>query len=205
MVRLCHKATGKEYLTCIIEAYRKGKLHKTCDLAWAKRQSFSRSVLPGELSQNTPKTCGIFGKGSLKLQEDSRYLLNMRNLVILLIFVSCALSVVAACKDKNKHCKSWALSGECRKNPKSMVINCPKSCTICPACKDKNKHCKSWASTGECGKNPKYMLFNCSKSCGVCPACKDKNKRCKFWASTGECGKNPKYMLPNCSKSCGKC
>ena len=38
----------------------------------------------------------------------------------------------SACKDKDKRCKSWAWSGECKKNPKYMVINCPKSCTICP-------------------------------------------------------------------------
>ncbi|CAH3043203.1 unnamed protein product, partial [Pocillopora meandrina] len=73
-----------------------------------------------------------------------------------------------ACEDKNEHCKSWAFNGECGKNPKYMLFNCPESCKVCPACQDKNEHCKSWASSGECQKNPGYMLFNCPESCKVC-------------------------------------
>ena len=41
-----------------------------------------------------------------------------------------------ACKDKDKRCKLWALTGECKKDPKYMVINCPKSCKICPGMHD---------------------------------------------------------------------
>ena len=37
----------------------------------------------------------------------------------------------SACKDKNKHCKFWASTGECRKNPKYMLSNCSKSCGNC--------------------------------------------------------------------------
>ena len=38
----------------------------------------------------------------------------------------------SACEDKNQHCKSWALNGECEKNPKYMLFNCSKSCGVCP-------------------------------------------------------------------------
>ena len=42
----------------------------------------------------------------------------------------------SACKDKNKHCKSWASTGECGKNPKYMLFNCSKSCRVCPGMHD---------------------------------------------------------------------
>ena len=42
----------------------------------------------------------------------------------------------SACKDKNKHCKSWASTGECGKNPKYMLFNCSKSCGVCPGMHD---------------------------------------------------------------------
>ena len=42
----------------------------------------------------------------------------------------------SACKDKNKHCKSWASNGECGKNPKYMLFNCSKSCGVCPGMHD---------------------------------------------------------------------
>ena len=44
---------------------------------------------------------------------------------ILLYFFS------SACKDKNKRCKFWASTGQCRKNPKYMLPNCSKSCGKC--------------------------------------------------------------------------
>ena len=38
----------------------------------------------------------------------------------------------SACEYKNENCKPQALHGGCKKNPIYMVINCPKSCRICP-------------------------------------------------------------------------
>ncbi|RMX34540.1 hypothetical protein pdam_00021147 [Pocillopora damicornis] len=78
--------------------------------------------------------------------------------------------IKGSCEDKNVHCKSWAFNGECGKNPKYMLFNCPKSCGVCPVCEDKNEHCKSW----------------------VFHACEDKNEHCKSWAFNGECGKKSK-------------
>ena len=42
----------------------------------------------------------------------------------------------SACEDKNKRCKLWAFNGECVKNPKYMLFNCPKSCGVCPGMHD---------------------------------------------------------------------
>ena len=42
----------------------------------------------------------------------------------------------SACKDENERCKSWALNGECEKNPKYMLFNCSKSCGVCPGMYD---------------------------------------------------------------------
>ena len=42
----------------------------------------------------------------------------------------------SACKDENERCKSWALNGECEKNPKYMLFNCSKSCGVCPGMHD---------------------------------------------------------------------
>ena len=41
------------------------------------------------------------------------------------------LGVVVVCKDHQSECSSWANSGECKKNPTYMTINCKKSCGLC--------------------------------------------------------------------------
>lgn len=38
---------------------------------------------------------------------------------------------LTGCKDKKKHCESWAKDGECTKNPDFMNENCAKSCNKC--------------------------------------------------------------------------
>ena len=61
------------------------------------------------------------------------------NLIILSDALTCILLYFffpSACKDKNKHCKSWASTGECGKNPKYMLFNCSKSCGVCPGMHD---------------------------------------------------------------------
>ena len=71
--------------------------------------------------------------------------------------------------DQNKNCPVWARSGECKKNPNYMLVNCIKSCKEFPngntADKDYHPNCLMWARRGECKKNPTYMLSNCTKSC----------------------------------------
>ena len=41
------------------------------------------------------------------------------------------LTFLTGCKDKKKHCGSWAKDGECTKNPDFMNENCAKSCHKC--------------------------------------------------------------------------
>ena len=125
-------------------------------------------------------------------------------------------------RDKNSSCKTWAENGECKKNPKYMLLNCMKSCheqiikkqnspKSDNKLEDKNSSCESWAKSGEFNKNPGYMLPNCAKSCHIDnpPSSSppntglvDKNASCESWAKSGECNRNPGYMLPNCAKSC---
>ncbi|CAI9739477.1 metalloproteinase nas-13-like [Octopus vulgaris] len=120
------------------------------------------------------------------------------------------------CVDDNSSCPTWAQKGECKKNPKYMLVHCKKSCKKCgdgggggggggKGCVDENKLCATWAGKGECDKNPAYMLLKCKKSCKQCQKCDDKNSHCSYWAGIGECKKNPAYMNPNCKKSCNKC
>ena len=52
------------------------------------------------------------------------------------LHVYCFTFFPSACKDENKRCKLWALTGECKKNPKYMATNCPKSCGVCPGMHD---------------------------------------------------------------------
>ncbi|XP_074654673.1 von Willebrand factor A domain-containing protein 2-like [Tubulanus polymorphus] len=114
------------------------------------------------------------------------------------------------CGDGHKSCAGWAKRGECRKNPKYMLMKCKKSCGLCKSeCKDESKSCTRWAIHGECYKNPFYMLFKCQKACKICgepnPKCPDKHAKCPEWARKGQCLKNPKYMLLKCQDSCHLC
>ena len=38
---------------------------------------------------------------------------------------------VEECKDNNVSCEAWAKSGQCKKNPGYMLVNCKKSCKTC--------------------------------------------------------------------------
>ena len=35
------------------------------------------------------------------------------------------------CVDDNKGCPEWARTGECKKSPDYMLVNCRKSCKAC--------------------------------------------------------------------------
>lgn len=82
----------------------------------------------------------------------------------------------AACANSNANCASWAVAGECGKNPAYMLTECRLACGVCSgatACEDSNNSCGFWAGTGECLKNPDYMLQQCKLSCHVCVPCTD--------------------------------
>merc|ERR1711872_532973 len=72
------------------------------------------------------------------------------------------------CKDKDNSCAAWAARGECQKNSRYMIPNCPKSCELCSNCGNKNARCEEWANRGECSNNPWYMFQNCNKACKLC-------------------------------------
>ncbi|XP_064646414.1 zinc metalloproteinase nas-13-like [Lineus longissimus] len=128
------------------------------------------------------------------------------------------------CRDQHRSCASWASTGECRKNPRYMLVSCARSCNSCPTvapqvgggCTDDNTHCDYWARTGECQKNRPYMLANCARSCNACQtrtsavviSCTDhRSTDCPQWAGRGFCSATQfvSYMRTNCRKSCRIC
>jgi len=72
------------------------------------------------------------------------------------------------CVDKQTSCQAWADRGECSKNSRYMIPNCPKACGLCDNCSNKNARCQEWADRGECSNNPWYMFSNCNKACKLC-------------------------------------
>ncbi len=66
--------------------------------------------------------------------------------------------------DENPLCRSWALQGECIRNPQFMWVSCVHSCGSLPYA-DADADCTGWATTGECEKNPLFMFERCNKSC----------------------------------------
>merc|ERR1711920_236388 len=41
-------------------------------------------------------------------------------------------AAIPGCVDANQNCEMWAASGECASNPAYMLVNCRKSCGVCP-------------------------------------------------------------------------
>jgi len=72
------------------------------------------------------------------------------------------------CIDKNSGCGKYAAKGDCRRNSRWMIPNCPKSCGLCKNCGNGNARCQEWANRGECDKNPWYMYQHCNKACKLC-------------------------------------
>ncbi|XP_069698082.1 zinc metalloproteinase nas-15-like isoform X2 [Periplaneta americana] len=73
------------------------------------------------------------------------------------------------CSNNNRLCQYWANSGECKKNPSWMNVNCAKSCRLCDSnCGNYNRNCEQWAKIGECTKNPDYMTIYCPQACHSC-------------------------------------
>lgn len=99
------------------------------------------------------------------------------------------------CKDTNKHCPMWASGYECRRNPRWMFKNCPRSC-------------------GVCGLNPNekeeqiYESVTYDKKTGIDP-CADlaRAEQCAKWRTLGWC-RDPHtqtFMHYNCPRACGWC
>jgi hypothetical protein len=60
-------------------------------------------------------------------------------------------------KDDNPLCPSWAVDGECIRNPQYMWAACRVACEI-QNYMDLDSDCMGWAQAGECEKNPDFML-----------------------------------------------
>jgi len=101
-------------------------------------------------------------------------------------------------------CNLWATTGECYKNPRYMLLHCPKSCGVCgnqavkPMVEDNddNKYCESGVCT-------RILDIHMSDICQ--DRFQEDPLACKSWAESGECYKNPKFMMTECAKSCGVC
>lgn len=73
--------------------------------------------------------------------------------------------------DQHELCSFWALSGECKKNPTFMLVQCATSCSDGKIAQtdeiqaDTHVECTTWANGGECEKNPQFMLSGCAMAC----------------------------------------
>lgn len=92
---------------------------------------------------------------------------------------------VPECVDLKDECAFWADQNECAKNPGYMLIECMKSCNVCPdpnkappMCKNEDDRCDDWALQGECYANPSYMIISCPKACKSCHLL-DADVRCR--------------------------
>merc|ERR1719193_3083503 len=50
------------------------------------------------------------------------------------------------CVDKNSGCGKYAAKGDCKRNSRWMIPNCPKSCGLCKNCGNGNARCQEWAN-----------------------------------------------------------
>jgi len=50
--------------------------------------------------------------------------------------------------DEHNECSDWALAGECRANPKMMLVGCQKSCAS-SMLESQHELCAEWAAQGE--------------------------------------------------------
>ncbi|XP_068228173.1 uncharacterized protein [Palaemon carinicauda] len=76
------------------------------------------------------------------------------------------------CKDLHPLCAGWGTSGECRRNPTYMLVNCPATCNSCVpkddhTCQNRGDDvsCDLAAALGLCLVNPSYNLRFCAGSC----------------------------------------
>jgi len=116
-----------------------------------------------------------------------------------------------SCTDVNRYCATWSKLGECDRNPRWMLSQCPVACDQCAVkCDNNNVWCETWAEQGECRNNPEYMDIYCTKACKQCNTkrnCRDNKKDCAAWGKKGFCssGLYVNYMKQNCKKSCNLC
>jgi len=68
--------------------------------------------------------------------------------------------------DDNPLCHSWAVEGECIRNPHYMWTSCVQACSSLKYV-DAEPDCSGWAQAGECEKNPGFMFETCNHSCVV--------------------------------------
>ena len=65
---------------------------------------------------------------------------------------------------ENPLCHSWAVEGECMRNPQYMWSACAHACGSLTYI-DADQDCPGWAENGECEKNPDFMFQQCNSSC----------------------------------------
>ena len=65
---------------------------------------------------------------------------------------------------ENPLCHSWAVEGECMRNPQYMWSACHAACSSMTYI-DADQDCSGWADIGECEKNPDFMFQQCNSSC----------------------------------------
>ena len=115
-----------------------------------------------------------------------------------------------ACSDSNVGCPGWAKQGECRNNPRYMLLHCAKSCESCV-----NGHAGVVQIAPEEGlreaiaervvKTQEYIMDRMETSVSYFNSCRNTHELCTYWAIKGDCVSNRQYMFENCAPACRSC
>ncbi|GKY95150.1 hypothetical protein MPSEU_000478700 [Mayamaea pseudoterrestris] len=115
------------------------------------------------------------------------------------------------CEDTVDKCSEWSDKNECSRNPRFMLVHCPKSCDSCMSphieCvqikhSDDNDHGKFFA---QFVKTHEYMQERIAINPRYLKSCRNYDPFCTVWASKGECEANAKFMKEKCPAACQKC
>jgi prolyl 4-hydroxylase len=143
--------------------------------------------------------------------------------------VPSAVKVNAKCVDQHKDCSFWAGIGECDKNPRYMLPNCPVSCDSCDYEGLGESIAKKAAANMAEDEAQDETGVECAEGDSFCKAakikarvpkgsnaqgaarkvdatkCEDRHTTCPRWKRSGECEINPGWMIVNCPQSCDAC
>lgn len=114
------------------------------------------------------------------------------------------------CIDEEKRCPEWSAKGECKKNPRYMLVHCRKSCSSCiplhsgdqPQLARDETRSKVLERLYE---TQEYLHKQADMNIANLKSCVNKHAECTHWWSIGECEKNPRFMTSECGPACQSC
>lgn len=119
-------------------------------------------------------------------------------------------SMRVPCIDEDERCGEWSKSGECKHNPKYMLVSCRKSCSSCiplhPGSEPQIAYDDTRSKVLEhLYKTQEYLHTQAIRDIETLKSCENKHSECTHWWAIGECKKNPQFMTKECSPACQTC